>query len=84
MSETEPEPPVDNPNPQPDPVPDEPEQPPVEQPPQDPPTGDEPEFCTSVYPNDSAITCQLPYQHNPRRLHCRQTGGPDSPYYEWE
>ncbi|MDT0472996.1 hypothetical protein RM863_12765 [Streptomyces sp. DSM 41014] len=43
-----------------------------------------PQDCPSQYPYDSTITCQLPYEHNPRMLHRRQTAGPDSPYYEWE
>lgn len=67
-----------------EPVPD-----PVEEPPSDPtpdpgPVEGDPEFCTSVYPHDPAITCQRPYGHSVRMIHCRQTGGPDSPYYEWE
>lgn len=63
-----------------DPVP---EDPPVEDPPVEDP-GPEPVTCTSVYPRDPSITCERPYNHSIRMIHQRQTGGPDSPTYEWE
>ncbi|MFD3310076.1 hypothetical protein [Streptomyces sp. NPDC058694] len=80
MSEPTPEPPVTNPNPQPDNPPEEPAPEPEE-----PPVIDEPalEPCPSVYPNNPAITCEFTV-HSVRMMHRRQTGGPDSPTYEWE
>lgn len=54
-----------------------------ETPPETEPVED-PDPCPSVYPYDPAITCQRPAGHSIRMIHCRQTGGPDTPYYEWE
>jgi hypothetical protein len=50
----------------------------------DPAEDPDPGLCPSVYPYDPAITCQRPAGHSVRMIHFRQTGGPDTPYYEWE
>ena len=62
----------------PEPTPEEPETP-VEQ---DPPEEEAPPQCTSVYPRDEAITCELFDGHFAYRLpHTRHT---DGTVYEWE
>ncbi|WP_183154368.1 hypothetical protein [Streptomyces shenzhenensis] len=40
--------------------------------------------CPSAFPRNPSITCQLVKDHNARMIHRRETGGPDSPYFEWE
>lgn len=79
MTEPTPEPPIEGPPP-------ETEQPPVEEePPVDPPVEQdepEPEPCTSVYPRDPGIVCELTVGHFDYRLpHTRHA---NDTVYEWE
>lgn len=86
MTEPTPEPPVTDPNPSPEEPPEEPAPDPEptdpDPAPEDPP-GEEPEFCTSAYPANPSITCELPYGHSVRMIH-RRNYGPDVAGYEWE